>query len=128
MKCNQREGIHEQGQTTRTYITHASTNMHRGSALYGRKEDSEQETERELGDIVAKMCSSLASAHVILDRRHTVLGMNTQWRVTMYWLYIQHAPRAARKYKHLTNSPQNCFHVELDFKCLPIIHSATLNY
>lgn len=78
MKRNQREGIHEQGQTTRTYITHASAKTHRGSALHGREEDSEQETERELGDIVATMCSSLSSAHVILDRGHTVLGMNTQ--------------------------------------------------
>lgn len=107
MKRNQREGIHEQGQTTCTYITHARTHTHRGSSLSGRKEDSEQGTQRELGDIIAMMCSSLAAVHVTLDRQHTVLGMSRQWQVTLYWLYIQYAPRAARRYKNLMNSPQS---------------------
>lgn len=61
-----------------TSHTLALTGTHRGSSLSGHKEDSEQETQRELGDIVAMMCSSLASAHVTLDRQHTVLGMNRQ--------------------------------------------------
>lgn len=60
------------------HTSHTLALTHRGSSLSGHKEDSEQETQRELGDIVAVMCSSLASAHVTLDRQHTVLGMNRQ--------------------------------------------------
>lgn len=129
MKRNQREGIHDQGQTTCTYITHTRTHRHAQGLIIiwpqGRQRTGNTEGAwwHRCHDV---LISSVSACHF---RQTTHCARNEQ-TMTGYVVLTVHTicTESSKKIQKSNKFTSICFHVELEFKFLPLTHSATLVY